>query len=112
VRQLRASGLRSLAGCVSLQHRSAFYPVTGQLADTPTRGLPTRGLDISWTGQLADWTSRGLDNLQMPPAVAVFVVITLSMTKNTAPVIACAWSNKYDRLMICYVFYFYIHIIT
>jgi len=28
--------------------------VTGQLADTPTRGLPTR--------ELADWTSRGLDN--------------------------------------------------
>jgi len=28
--------------------------VTGQLADTPTRGLPTRGLDISQTGQLAD----------------------------------------------------------
>jgi len=26
----------------------------GQLADTPTRGLPTRGLDISRTGQLAD----------------------------------------------------------
>jgi len=43
--------------------------VTGQLADTPTRGLPTRGLDISRTGQLADWTSRGLDNLRsrMPP---------------------------------------------
>jgi len=34
--------------------------VTGQLADTPTRGLPTRGLDISRTGQLADWTTRGL----------------------------------------------------
>ena len=28
--------------------------VTGQLADTPTRGLPKRGLDISRTGQLAD----------------------------------------------------------
>jgi len=28
--------------------------VTGQLADTPTRGLPTRGLDISRTGQLVD----------------------------------------------------------
>jgi len=36
--------------------------VTGQLADTPTRGLPTRELDISRTGQLADWTSRGLVN--------------------------------------------------
>jgi len=26
--------------------------VTGQLADMPTRRLPTRGLDISWIGQL------------------------------------------------------------
>jgi len=39
--------------------------VTGQLADTPTRGLPTRGLDISQlvnsrTGQATDWTTRGL----------------------------------------------------
>jgi len=43
--------------------------VTGQLSDTPTRGLPTRRLDISRTGQhsldnlrasqLADWTTRG-----------------------------------------------------
>ena len=30
--------------------------VTGQLVDTPTRGLPTRGLDDSRTGQLADAT--------------------------------------------------------
>ena len=29
--------------------------VTGQIADTPTRGL-----DNSRTGQVADWTSRGL----------------------------------------------------
>jgi len=36
--------------------------VTGQLADTPTRGLPTRGLVNSHTNLLADWTSRGLDN--------------------------------------------------
>jgi len=28
--------------------------VTGQLVDTPTRGLPTRGLDDWRTGQLAD----------------------------------------------------------
>jgi len=27
---------------------------TEQFADTPTRGLPTRGLDISQTGQLAE----------------------------------------------------------
>ena len=36
--------------------------VTGQLADTPTRGLPTRGLVNSRTGHLADWSTRGLDN--------------------------------------------------
>ena len=34
--------------------------VTGQLADTPTRGLPTGGLDDSRTGHLADWSTRGL----------------------------------------------------
>ena len=50
------------------------HMVTGQLADTPTRGLPTRGLDISQTGQLADWTSRGLDYLRLPPT-GVFVVL-------------------------------------
>jgi len=32
--------------------------VTGQLADTPTRRLPTRRLDDSRTGQVADWTTR------------------------------------------------------
>jgi len=35
-------------------HAGTCPTVTGQLADTPTRGLPTRGLDISRTGQLAD----------------------------------------------------------
>ena len=43
---------------------SYFMSVTGQLADTPTLGLPTRGLD---SRQLACWTSRGLDNSRMPP---------------------------------------------
>ena len=36
------------------------YGVTVQLADAPTRGLPTRGLVNSRTGQVADWTTRGL----------------------------------------------------
>jgi len=36
--------------------------VTGQLTDTPTRGLPTHGLDDSRTGHLAHWSTRGLDN--------------------------------------------------
>ena len=52
------------------------HPVAGQLVDAPTCRLSTHGLDMVRTGQVADWTSRGLDNLQMPPAVAVFVVIT------------------------------------
>jgi len=51
------------------------YTVTGQLADTPTRGLPNRRLDISWTGHLADWSTHALVNSrtgqlavsQMPP---------------------------------------------
>jgi len=29
------------------------WAVTGQLEDMPTHGLPTRGLNISWTRQLA-----------------------------------------------------------
>jgi len=40
----------------------AVRRVTGQLADTPTRGLPTRGLDDSRTGHLADWSTRALVN--------------------------------------------------
>jgi len=46
----------------SLMHRktkTVTTAVTGQLMDTPTRGLPTRGLDISRTGQVVDWTTRG-----------------------------------------------------
>ena len=34
--------------------RKMLARVTGQLAYTPTRGLPTRRLDISRTGQLAE----------------------------------------------------------
>ena len=33
--------------------------LTGQLADTPTRALPTRGLDNWRAGQVGDWTTRG-----------------------------------------------------
>jgi len=38
------------------------YTVTVQLADTPTRGLLTSGLDDSRTGHLADWSTRALVN--------------------------------------------------
>ena len=34
--------------------------VTGQLADTPTHGLPTRGPDKSRTGLLADTANRSI----------------------------------------------------
>ena len=68
--------------------------VTGQLADTPTRGLPTRGLDDSRTGHLADWstrgyrqlaywTSRGLDNSRMPPATACLVFVLLAASAKS-----------------------------
>jgi len=36
--------------------------VTGQLADTPTRGFPTRGLVNSRTGQVTDWPTRSLSD--------------------------------------------------
>ena len=42
--------------------QSSGADFSGQLADTPTRGLPTRGLDDSRTGHIADWSTRGLDN--------------------------------------------------
>jgi len=48
------NGFRALA---SKLHRRRST-VTGQLADTPARGLPTRGRDDSRTGQLADATGN------------------------------------------------------
>jgi len=44
------------------QKQCSTRTVTGQHAETPTRGLPIRGLDNSRTGHLADWSTRGLDN--------------------------------------------------
>jgi len=40
------------------------FEVTGQLADTSTRGLDDSwtGHLTDWTGQLAAWSTRGLDN--------------------------------------------------
>jgi len=39
--------------------------VTGQLADMPTCGVPTRRLNKSRTSQVADWSTSGLVNSQM-----------------------------------------------
>jgi len=59
--------------------------VTGQLADTPTRGL-----DISRTVQLTDWTTRGLadaakrtktKHAKLPVASASCPVRDLSSTR-------------------------------
>jgi len=47
-------GKRALVEGLRSSSVDVVMTVTGQLADTPTRGLPTRGLDISRTGQLAD----------------------------------------------------------
>ena len=41
---------RHPVGCIEILHR----PLTGQLADKPTRDQSSRGLDNSQTGQLAD----------------------------------------------------------
>jgi len=46
---------------VTMAPQRYMITVAGQLADTPTRGLPTCGLDDSQTGHLADWSTRGLD---------------------------------------------------
>jgi len=47
---------RSLWSRCSMPDGGVNDPITGQLTDTPTRGLPTRGLDVSRTGHLADAT--------------------------------------------------------
>ena len=65
----------NIRGCLNLtvagySATGLGFVVTGQLADTPTRGLDdsrtghladwsTCGLDNSHTGQVADWTTRG-----------------------------------------------------
>ena len=51
----------------------AVNRVTGQLADEPTRGLSSRGLDNSWTGQLAD--NEFLKNMEL-----LYFICTLNLT--------------------------------
>jgi len=83
--------------------------VTGQLADTPTRGLPTHTMDNWQTCHPTDWSTCGLDKsrtrqLMDPPAVAVLVVITLIYGHKTLHRSQhVLWSNKHVRLVICYV---------
>ena len=55
--------------------------VTGQLADTPTHGLPTRGLGDSRTGQLADAT----DDF----ACLVFVLLAASASPRVVQSATC-----------------------
>ena len=65
-------------------HLSSHQMVTGQLADTPTRGLPTRGLDISRTGQLAVsqmLPKRKTKHAKSPMASASCPVRDLSSTR-------------------------------
>jgi len=54
--------MRSIELALLFDHLERPIMVTGQLADTPTRGLPSRGPDNSRTGHLADWSTRGLHN--------------------------------------------------
>jgi len=44
----------SRCACVLYKGGGSFCKLTGQLADKPTRGQSSRGLDNSRTGQLAD----------------------------------------------------------
>ena len=50
-----------------------FKKLTGQLADKPTRGQSSRGLDNSRTGQLAD--SEFLKNMEL-----LYFICTLNLT--------------------------------
>jgi len=70
----------------------AMAEVAGQLADTPTRGLPTCGPDDSRTGHLADWSTRVLDKSQTGQLVdatsdfacLVFVFLAIRKTASCA----------------------------
>ena len=66
--------------------------VTGQPADTPTRGLPTRGLDDSRTGHLADWTTRVLDKSrtgQLADAMGDFACLSFPFWRHPRETASC-----------------------
>ena len=64
-----------------LGRRRRVRPVTGQLADMPTRGLPTSGLDDSRTGQLADANGDF--------ACLVFVLLAASTSQRVVQSATC-----------------------
>jgi len=82
------SSLQQCLRCSLCINDSAAVMVTGQLADTPTRGLPTRGLDKSRTGQVADATGD----------FACLVVVLLAASSETAscPVTAVITASVVD----------------
>jgi len=53
LRRKRIPGNGRRHQCTWAECLTSWQAVTGQLVGTQTRGLPTRGLDISRTGQLA-----------------------------------------------------------
>ena len=73
--------------------------VTGQLADTPTRGL-----DDSRTGHLADWSTRGLDNSRAGQLAdvtcdfACIVFVLLAASARPRVVQSASWQSASWRI--------------
>jgi len=68
-------GLGLVLACKWLGVRVTVRMVTGQLADKPTRGLSSRGLDNSWTSQLANREFLKIMEL-------LYFICTLNLTVN------------------------------
>jgi len=68
---------------VATRQGPSHATVTGQLADTPTRGLPTRGLDKSRTGQLA--ASQMLPKRKTKHAKSPMASASCPVTHATVP---------------------------
>ena len=67
-----------------VSYSSLLLLVTGQLADTPTRGL-----DDSQTGHPPDWSTRGLDNSrtgQVADATIDFACLVFACETASCPV--------------------------
>ena len=78
--------------------------VTGQLVDTPTRGLPTRGLDDSRTGHLADWSTRVLGKSRTGQLADVtgdspcLVFVLLAASASPRDVQSASWQSASWRI--------------